>query len=278
MCTDVLIECSGLHRSLGTHISKVRSLTLDVTSFTPDLVDLICHIGNRVSNSVWEGKLDPSQRPDHRASRETRLKFITAKYVDRQWVVPLSPTLSVYGSPDEALLDAVKKNDLHAALYALALHASPNTRDLATRLHVVYLALQSADPAGSSPSLSTSPSPNMELSSSSPVSSQQPTPVTYPVAELIIQNGGELSASIPGIPLSHWARQYITLKTAKQLGTLTVGGGGGASSSSASVGGGSSSTRDEQAEREREIKMQKRISAGGRMDRTKVLDRALDRI
>lgn len=264
--TDIFLECSGLHRSLGTHISKVRSLTLDTTSFTPDLVDLICNIGNRASNAVWEAKLDPSQRPDHRASRETRLKFITAKYVDRAWIVPLSPTLSVFASPAEALLGSVSRNDLHGALYALALHASPNTIDPATRLHVVYLALQAADPA-----LSASPSPNLELSPSTP-NPQQPAPITYPLAELIIQNGGELSSSIPSISLSHWAKQYITQKTAKQLGTLAVTSGNAGSSGSSTL------SRDEAMERERELKLQKRISSGGRINRSQAIPREFDRL
>ena len=264
--SNIFLECSGLHRSLGTHISKVRSLTLDTTSFTPDLVDLICNIGNRASNAIWEGKLDSLQRPDHRASRESRLKFITAKYVNRAWVVSLSPTLSVFASPDEALLESVRRNDLRGTLYALALHASPNTIDPTTRLHIVYLALQAADPA-----LTASPSPNLELSPSAP-NSQQPAPITYPLAELIIQNGGELPSSIPSIPLSHWARQYIALKTAKQLGTLAVTSGNTGPS-----GGNSTLSRDEAAERERELKLQKRISSGGRINRSQAIPRDYDR-
>ncbi|RHZ52572.1 hypothetical protein Glove_460g5 [Diversispora epigaea] len=51
------IECSGIHRSLGTHISKIRSLTLDTTSYTPDLIQLIKSIGNSRSNSIWEATL-----------------------------------------------------------------------------------------------------------------------------------------------------------------------------------------------------------------------------
>ncbi|KAK7203142.1 ARF GTPase activator [Myxozyma melibiosi] len=50
------IECSGLHRSLGTHISKMRSLTLDTTSFTADFVEALVRIGNRNANMVWEGQ------------------------------------------------------------------------------------------------------------------------------------------------------------------------------------------------------------------------------
>src|SRR5690606_18608613 len=53
------LECIGIHRSRGTHISKVRSLTLDTTSFTPDIVELLLLVGNRVSNMLFEAKLEP---------------------------------------------------------------------------------------------------------------------------------------------------------------------------------------------------------------------------
>lgn len=257
-------ECSGLHRSLGTHISKVRSLTLDVTSFTPDLIELLCLVGNRVSNSIWEAKLDPSQRPDPRSSRETRLKFITAKYVDRAYVQPLS-TLSQFTSPDEFILTAVKKNNVPDVLYALALHGSPNTVDPSTSLRAIFLALTAADP----PSVG-----NSELSP--PTSS--PSPATFPLAELLLQNGGEISFPLPTCTLSLAAKNYLAMKTAKRS---SVG-----PSTSASTGGGLTAGRHEpmptsssalagmrerqQKERER---LQKRVSTGARLHRAPQLER-----
>ncbi len=54
-------DCSGIHRSLGTHISKIRSLTLDVSSWTDELIALIKSIGNTVSNSIWDPRDNAEQ-------------------------------------------------------------------------------------------------------------------------------------------------------------------------------------------------------------------------
>ncbi|KAH8164780.1 hypothetical protein CIB48_g3463 [Xylaria polymorpha] len=141
------IECSGIHRSLGTHISKVRSLTLDITSFTLDIIELLLLVGNRVSNMVWEAKLDPGLKPDAQATREQRLRFITAKYVERAYVEPISTTLSRYATADETLLAAIKRNEIQQVIHALALKANPNVLDKVRDTHPVFLALAAADPA-----------------------------------------------------------------------------------------------------------------------------------
>ena len=49
------IECSGFHRKLGVHVSKIRSLTLDVRVWEPTVVNLFQKIGNTAANAVWEG-------------------------------------------------------------------------------------------------------------------------------------------------------------------------------------------------------------------------------
>ncbi|KAL8534833.1 hypothetical protein ACS0TY_010748 [Phlomoides rotata] len=48
------IECSGIHRNLGVHISKVRSVTYDVKVWELAVLDLFQALGNSYCNSVWE--------------------------------------------------------------------------------------------------------------------------------------------------------------------------------------------------------------------------------
>ncbi|GLI59448.1 hypothetical protein VaNZ11_001273 [Volvox africanus] len=68
------IECSGVHRQLGVHVSKIRSLTLDVRVWEPSILDLFSRLGNTAVNAVWEARLTQLQQhaqhqnPRHRSA------------------------------------------------------------------------------------------------------------------------------------------------------------------------------------------------------------------
>ncbi|XP_063074805.1 arf-GAP with coiled-coil, ANK repeat and PH domain-containing protein 2-like [Engraulis encrasicolus] len=85
------IECSGIHRSLGVHNSKVRSLTLD--SWEPELLKLMCELGNGLINQIYEARREEmgSRKPQPGDSRQEIEAFIRAKYIDRKFVLKLSP-------------------------------------------------------------------------------------------------------------------------------------------------------------------------------------------
>uniref|UniRef100_A0A8B9I9V9 Arf-GAP with coiled-coil, ANK repeat and PH domain-containing protein n=1 Tax=Anser brachyrhynchus TaxID=132585 RepID=A0A8B9I9V9_9AVES len=80
------IECSGIHRSLGVHFSKVRSLTLD--SWEPELLKLMCELGNDVINRIYEAKLEKVgvKKPQPGSQRQEKEAYIRAKYVERKFV------------------------------------------------------------------------------------------------------------------------------------------------------------------------------------------------
>ncbi|XDG07185.1 hypothetical protein ABKA04_006800 [Annulohypoxylon sp. FPYF3050] len=247
------IECSGIHRSLGTHISKVRSLTLDITSFTPDIIELLLLVGNRVSNMVWEAKLDPNLKPGPQATREQRLKFITAKYVDRAYVEPISATLSRYPTADETLLAAIKRNEIQQVIYALALKANPNTLDKSRGTHPIFLALAAADPASPSPTTPVTGRPETDSRA-----------IPFPVAEMLIQNGAEIPAIMPAFPLSRSAQMYIEQKRGRNAAIEASG---------VSMPGSLSPSPSERLQRDKDARLQKRISAGGRLAKSPIPER-----
>ncbi|XP_069831175.1 arf-GAP with coiled-coil, ANK repeat and PH domain-containing protein 2 isoform X2 [Dendropsophus ebraccatus] len=80
------IECSGIHRSLGVHFSKVRSLTLD--TWEPELLKLMCELGNDVINSIYEARVDAMgvKKPQHGCQRQEKEAYIKAKYVEKRFV------------------------------------------------------------------------------------------------------------------------------------------------------------------------------------------------
>ncbi|MGH0151527.1 UNVERIFIED_CONTAM: hypothetical protein FKN15_030405 [Acipenser sinensis] len=80
------IECSGIHRSLGVHLSKVRSLTLD--SWEPELLKVMCELGNSVINRIYEANLEElgAKKPQPGDPRQEIEAYIRAKYVEKRQV------------------------------------------------------------------------------------------------------------------------------------------------------------------------------------------------
>ncbi|XP_054373711.1 arf-GAP with GTPase, ANK repeat and PH domain-containing protein 2 isoform X3 [Molothrus ater] len=66
----ICIECSGIHRNLGTHVSRVRSLDLD--DWPRELTLVLSAIGNATANSIWEQNPRGRCKPTHESSREER--------------------------------------------------------------------------------------------------------------------------------------------------------------------------------------------------------------
>ena len=54
LCVVICQRCAGVHRHLGAHVSKVRSLALDRDAWTPPVLELFKSVGNDVANGVYE--------------------------------------------------------------------------------------------------------------------------------------------------------------------------------------------------------------------------------
>ena len=105
----ICIECSGVHRQLGSHISRVRSLDLD--EWPPGHLAVMTSLGNRLANAVWEANLAASKRssaavprkPGPSSSQEEKERYIVAKYSRKDFLAALPTGMSAAA----ALLDAI---------------------------------------------------------------------------------------------------------------------------------------------------------------------------
>ncbi|XP_054849685.1 arf-GAP with SH3 domain, ANK repeat and PH domain-containing protein 2 isoform X2 [Eublepharis macularius] len=79
------IECSGIHRELGVHYSRMQSLTLDVLG-TSELL-LAKNIGNAGFNEIMEFCLpgDEIVKPNPSSDMNARKDYINAKYIERKY-------------------------------------------------------------------------------------------------------------------------------------------------------------------------------------------------
>ncbi|NXD09440.1 ARAP2 protein, partial [Nothocercus nigrocapillus] len=80
LCVVICKKCAGQHRSLGPRDSKVRSLKMDASIWSNELIELFIIIGNKRANSFWAGNLSPDEELHMDAPAEKRIAFITQKY------------------------------------------------------------------------------------------------------------------------------------------------------------------------------------------------------
>lgn len=96
------IRCAGIHRNLGVHISRVKSVNLD--AWTPNHVAYMQRMGNSRARAIYEANLPADfRRPQTDAALETfiRAKYEHKKYIATDYVDP--------GPPEPVAIEKMEK-------------------------------------------------------------------------------------------------------------------------------------------------------------------------
>uniref|UniRef100_A0A7N8XBM8 Un-named sa1614 n=1 Tax=Mastacembelus armatus TaxID=205130 RepID=A0A7N8XBM8_9TELE len=110
------IECSGIHREMGVHVSRIQSLSLDSLG-TSDLL-LARNIGNSGFNEILEANLlSPSLKPSQHSHMAERKDFILSKYQDVHFVRRSHSSVAALRL---GLQEATKSCDIYSLIHLYA--------------------------------------------------------------------------------------------------------------------------------------------------------------
>ncbi|XP_016088104.1 arf-GAP with SH3 domain, ANK repeat and PH domain-containing protein 2-like isoform X2 [Sinocyclocheilus grahami] len=110
------IECSGIHREMGVHYSRIQSLSLDKLG-TSELL-LARNVGNSGFNEIVEASLpSPSVKPSAESDMAIRKDFILSKYMEWQFAQHSGGSLEI---KRKYLQDAVRSRDVFSLLQLYA--------------------------------------------------------------------------------------------------------------------------------------------------------------
>jgi hypothetical protein len=130
----ICIECSGVHRSLGVHVSQVRSLTLD--TMKPEWEKTLQEIGNSKSNATYEAFIPSNFNRSALKKDEQRATFIIDKYINMKYTSPQMKEQILMNREEIRTASLAKSKAAAAAIItstpqesAIGMINKPNTED-----------------------------------------------------------------------------------------------------------------------------------------------------
>uniref|UniRef100_A0A671VVT0 ArfGAP with SH3 domain, ankyrin repeat and PH domain 2b n=1 Tax=Sparus aurata TaxID=8175 RepID=A0A671VVT0_SPAAU len=143
----ICIECSGIHREMGVHYSRIQSLDLDVLG-TSELL-LAKNVGNASFNEIMEADLSAQDvtKPDPTSDMQMRKDYITAKYTEKRFARRLCADAA---SRLQVLYEAVRNRDILSLIQVYAegvdlMEASSQPNEHEPGETVLHLAVRMGD-------------------------------------------------------------------------------------------------------------------------------------
>ncbi|XP_041814084.1 arf-GAP with SH3 domain, ANK repeat and PH domain-containing protein 2b [Chelmon rostratus] len=143
----ICIECSGIHREMGVHYSRIQSLDLDVLG-TSELL-LAKNVGNASFNEIMEADLSAQNvtKPNPTSDMQMRKDYITAKYTEKRFAQRLCADAA---SRVQVLYEAVRNRDILSLIQVYAegvdlMEASPQPNEHEPGETVLHLAVRMGD-------------------------------------------------------------------------------------------------------------------------------------